>query len=587
MKISVTDQLKQTVFEAVKAAYPEIKINLEDIALEHPAAEEHGDYSSNIALKLVRQLKTNPQEISEKIVSIIQSSSSVKKKRSRFLDRREINIDSVEAKGGFINFKLSQEWLIGEMGKIGEIGELREKYGQNEALKNKKIMVEFAHPNTHKELHIGHMRTLITGEALARILEANGAKIFRANYQGDIGPHVAKAIWGTQQLLTKRKMSWAEAEKLSLKEKAHLLGEGYVEGNKEENKGEIDGLNTKLYQKDPSVKDVYQQTRKWSLDYYNAFYTRFSTKFDKLYFESGVAEAGKKIVLENVPKIFEKSDGAVVFPGEKYGLHTRVFVTTDGNPTYEAKDMALAPAQFADFAFDWCVHVVANEQAGYFKVIIKALELIDPKFEGKESHLSMGMVQLVGQKISSRTGVLVTVDGLLDEVKNLLKEHTKNEEILEAATIGAVKYSVLKTAPTLNSTFDLEKTVALDGDSGPYLQYTYARARSVLRHAEVSQEASHLRLKKESPCQGLSFSSEELSILRFLYRFPEIVEAAAKQYAPNLLCTYLFELAKRFNNLYNNCPILGNDFRLKLTEATSIILSNGLKLLGIEAPERM
>ncbi len=540
------NQLKQSIFDAVKKAYPEVEIKLEDIALEHPAVEEYGDYSTNICLKL----KLDAKKVLEYLP------------------------EATLAGPGFINFKLTSEQLVSHMVQALKDGD---RYGQNSSLKGKKIMVEFAHPNTHKELHIGHMRTLITGEALSRILETCGAEVFRANYQGDVGPHVAKALWGI------RNIDLEKAEKLSLSEKAHLLGQGYIDGNKdyEEHKDEIDTLNKKLYQKDPSVMAVYNRTRKWSLDYYDSFYTRFYTKFNKLYFESDMADPGKKIVLENIGKVFTKSEGAIVFEGP----HTRVFITKDGNPTYEGKDMALAPAQFADFPFDTCIHVVANEQAGYFQVIIKALELIDPKFVGREYHLSMGMVQLVGKKISSRTGVIITVDGLLDDVKNLLKNLTKDEESLEPTTIGAVKYSVLRTAPVMNSTFDLEKSVSLDGDSGPYIQYTYARAKSVLRKSNGQWAMSEARGKPQNNVQ--SINNEEISILRFLYRFPEVVEAAAKNYSPNLVCSYLFELAKRFNNLYNNCPILENDFRLALTEAVSIVLKNGLTMLGIAALERM
>src|SRR5690606_16182807 len=212
-------------------------------------------------------------------------------------------------------------------------------------------------------------------------------------------------------------------ETLTDNEKAHLLGEGYVKGNQEyeAHKAEIDQLNNQLYQQHPEVMPVYQRTRQWSLDYYDSLYARFGTTFDKLYFESQIAERGKQIVLENVGTIFEESEGAIIFNGEKHGLHTRVFITAAGNPTYEAKEMGLAPTQYEDFAFDRNIHVVANEQAGYFQVVIKALQLLDwEKFKG-EYHLSMGMVDLVGQKMSSRTGVIITVDALLDEIKNALK----------------------------------------------------------------------------------------------------------------------------------------------------------------------
>ena len=311
------------------------------INLEHPEREEFGDYSTNIALTL-----KGGRVLAEKIATAIKPDEVIKK---------------VEvAGGGFINIWLQTDALSREIGCLPI----------SDKLAGKKIMVEFAHPNTHKELHIGHMRTLVTGEALARLNKAVGAEVFRANYQGDVGPHVAKAIWGTTKLIGERGLTWAEADKQGLAERAHLLGEGYVRGcaEYETQKNEIDELNKQIYSKDPRVWEVYELTRKWSLEYYQSFYERFGTKFDRLYFESEVYESGKKIVEDNVGKAFERSEGAVIFDGEKYGLHKRVFVTTAGTPTYEAKDMALAPLQYMEFPFDKCIHVVGNEQESYLAV---------------------------------------------------------------------------------------------------------------------------------------------------------------------------------------------------------------------------
>lgn len=581
-KTKISQQLQEMIAKAVNAQFEGLNLHFEAISLEHPTLEEHGDYSSNVSLQLAKQLGKNPREMATLIVADLQQSISADK--SKLVEKVEV------AGAGFINFWLRQEYFVQEALKIQE---LQDKYGEGESLSGKKIMVEFAHPNTHKEMHIGHMRTLITGESLARIFNFSGAEVFRANYQGDIGPHVAKAIWGTVRILDETGKTWDEAEKLSLKEKSHLLGQGYIRGNHEyeENKNQIDQLNKQLYLNDPLVTPIYERTKKWSLDYYEAFYRRFYTKFDRLFLESEVAQEGKRIVEENVGKVFEKSDGAIIFAGENFGLHTRVFVTKDGNPTYEGKEMALGPMEFKEFPFDKCIHVVASEQAGYFQVVIKALEQLDPKFIGREFHLSMGMVQLVGKKISSRTGVIITVDGLIDDVKELLRpklhsdgfSEDEKEAVLEAATIGAVKYSVLKSGPLLNATFDLEKSVALDGDSGPYIQYTFARAKSILRKSKI--ESTKLKVDSKS-----EIVAEEMALLRWLYRFPEVVEQTAQTYSPNIIATYLFELAKRFNNFYNSVPILGSEnevFKLALVESTSIVLKNGLNLLGIESLERM
>ena len=549
----------------------DLKLKAVKFSVEHPENMTWGDFSTNAGIIISNKVTPSLRKgVTFNICDRLKTEPNLAKIASK-----------IEVAGaGFINISIRLESIITQTNKLlkDDVTRLRQGFGGQ-----RKIMVEFAHPNTHKEMHIGHMRTLIVGEALARILTAAGAQVFRANYQGDIGPHVAKSIWGTQKILAAEKSSWNQAEKLSLTEKAHLLGRGYVRGNQdyEANKTEIDQLNTKIYAHDQSIEPIYQQTRKWSLDYYGSFYQRFGTKFDRLFFESEVAEKGKEIVLKNLDKVFKKSAGAVVFPGENYGLHTRVFVTQDGNPTYEAKDMGLAPAQFKAFPFDRCVHVVANEQAGYFQVIIKALELLDQKFIGREYHLSMGMVNLIGKKISSRTGEIITVDGLLEEVKENLKSLAKNQEALEAVTIGAVKYSVLKTGCRQDVAFDIKKSVSLDGNSGPYLQYTYARAKSVLAKAKI-QQGPALPGGKNGP-----LNQEESTLLRTLYRFEEVVVQAAEQLAPNLIANFIYDVAQKFNSFYNQHRVIGNDFRLWLTGATAEILNRGLNLLGIDAPESM
>lgn len=580
--------IKEEVEKLIQQTLGELKLEGSEsplrVELEHPENTEHGDFSTNIALQVAKSMQKSPQAISQEIVSLLG------KQNSPFVER-------AEALNGFVNVYLKEDVLVEA---LRETSKQKESFGNNSSQKGKKIMVEYAHPNTHKELHIGHMRTLVTGEALARIFSACGAKVFRANYQGDIGPHVAKAIWGTEQILQERGMSWEKAEKLGLAEKAHLLGQGYVKGNQEyeSSKDEIDELNTKLYGKDKEVTPVYLRTRKWSLDYYDSFYNRFGTKFNKLYFESEVAEAGKKIVEENMGKVFEESDGAVIFDGEKHGLHKRVFLTQDKNPTYEAKEMGLAPVQYKDFAFDLNVHVVANEQSGYFDVVLKALELVDEKFRGREYHLPMGMVQLVGEKISSRTGVIVTVDDVLNETTKLLSElittegfsEKEIEEIKEVGTIAAVKYSVLKTGAKSNVLFDLESSVALDGNSGPYLLYTYARCRSIIRKADIKVNKSML-LRSSEVLSGLS--KEELDILRLAYRFPEVVQEAAEKYAPNLICSFVFDLAQKYNTFYHTHPVLSADtveqkeFRLLLTSVVAQLISNSFSLLGIKTLEKM
>lgn len=341
------------------------------------------------------------------------------------------------------------------------------------------------------------------------------------------------------------------------------------------------------------------------MDYYDEFYTKFYAKFDRLFFESEVSRCGKKIVEENMDRVFVKDkDGSVVFPGEKYDLHTRVFVTSLGYPTYEGKEMCLGFKEYEAFPFNKIIHVVGSEQAGYFKVVFKALELLDiEKFKSTQYHLSMGMVNIVGMKISSRTGEILRVDDLVEKVRakvnELIKEGkiTSNdkEKVAEQIAIGAIKYSVLKVGVGQNVEFDIEKSVSLDGNSGPYLQYTYTRTQSVLAKGKSQ------KVKVKSEIQNSKLEQEEMSLLRTIHRYPEVVGEAAKMLSPNILCSYLFDLAQKFNLFYQRHSILGGSegregkerledtrqFRLTLTEGVGIILKNGLNLLGIKAPERM
>lgn len=594
--------LKEEIRSLLEQILKNLDIMIDTISVDYPTDSQFGDYSTNVALVAAKKAGKNPMELAEKIVSEL----GIRNQELKIFN--EIHV----AKPGFINFWISSDSLLTSLNHFSK---------PKTEMSGKKIMVEFAHPNTHKEMHIGHMRTLITGESLSRLLESIGADVYRANYQGDIGPHVAKAMFGIQELMRNMEKEqgknyneiFEEIMKWSNKDKAHFLGRGYAEGVKlyESDKlvREIDEVNAFLYQKCAGGKitsllrkeeqkklwNLYRETRQWSLDYYDEFYERFYTKFNRLFFESEMVAEGPRIVNENIGKVFEKSGDTVIFPGEKYGLHTRVFITAKGYPTYEGKEMANAYTEYQAFQFDKKIHVVANEQVGYFKVVFKALELIDPeRFAGKQEHLSMGMVQLKDRKMSSRTGDVLTVDWLLDQIKERIERvvdegrisSEDKKQTIEQIVIGAVKYSVLKVSATQDVVFDIESSVSLDGNSGPYLQYTYARTQSVLR--KVKSE----KLKAKSLSEDFILKAEERNVLRLLVRFPEIVEEAAVRYSPNILCTYLFELAQAFNFFYQKLPILksdenARDFRLQLTDKTGDVLKQGLSLLGIAAPNQM
>ncbi|PIP17301.1 MAG: arginine--tRNA ligase [Candidatus Portnoybacteria bacterium CG23_combo_of_CG06-09_8_20_14_all_37_13] len=501
---------------------------------------EFGDFTIE-CFDLAKKLNNKPIEIAQVLAAEIQGASAV---------------------GPYLNFKIDYQKFSKEL--LGEILTNKEKYGQSNLGKKQKIILEFAHPNTHKAFHIGHLRNIITGESLARILENSGYKIIRANYQGDVGLHIAKCLYNLK------------SEKL--KDKIKLLSQAYVAGNKayeenEEAKKEIQELNQKIYQQDKSIKKIYQQTRQWSLDYFDKIYKRLDTKFDRLYFESEVFEKGKKIVLQN-PNIFKKSEGAVIFEGEKYNLHNRVFINSKGQATYEAKDLALAELQLKEYNPDKIIHLVGPEQSEYFKVLFKALEFTLPTSKNREMHLPYGWVRLKKGKMSSRLGNVIAGEWLLDEVKKRLNNQ---EEIAQAA----IKYSILKTNRQKDMAFDIKKSINLFGDSGPYLQYTHARIKSILRKQKASQI-------KQTP----ELLEQEKNIILKLSLFPDIIEQSVREYEPSIIAKYLFDLAQIFSNYYHQAPILKAEankkfFRLNLIKAISIILKRGLCLLGITAPEKM
>lgn len=567
LKVMIARQIKKDLGKALQ----KLKISSSKLALEHPVNPDHGDYSTNIAMRVKKKDLPSSFDLATKIVNTWRSGGL-----PGYLAKIEV------VKPGFINLWLQNEYFISQIEEV-----IKKKYRLGRISKEKKgIMVEFAHPNTHKQFHIGHLRNISLGENVCRLLEANNYEVYRVNYQGDVGLHVAKCLWGFLKL--------KKPTPRSLEKKIELLGKAYIKGNKayetdEKARAEIEQLNRQIYDQDKEIMSLWKETRNWSLQYFNQIYQRLGTKFDRLYFESQVADEGKKIVMSNLKKkVFEQSEGAVIFRGEKFGLHNRVFINQQGLPTYEAKDMALAKKQFADFSPLKIIHVVGPEQKGYFEVVFKALGQVYPRIVDREFHLMYGWVRLKNGKMSSRTGDVILGEWLLEEVKKRLSKHFKmSEKIAEKVAVGAVKYSMLKFSPQSEIVFDIEESISLEGDSGPYLQYTHARCQSVLAKSEKD-----LR-NEEFVFPYLHLKTEEQNLLRTLYKFPEVVQQAGEKFSPNLVCSFLFDLAQKYNVFYNKHSILKADnkelirFRLFLTLAVSQIIKTGLNLLGIATPERM
>ena len=560
-------EIKKEICSALSEVLKGLKIA--DFKIILTSDNLHGDFSTNIPLVIFPKVKEKfkkPVDLADFIVNQLQ--------------KKLPEIETIEvSKPGFINFFLSKKYLLQEIDQIAS----SKNYGKGALLSGKKIMLEFADPNPFKQFHIGHLRNITLGESYARLMEFQGVNIWRVNYQGDVGMHVAKAMWGIQN--SKGKMQNLKSKNQKIK----FLGEAYSTGARayeenEKTKKEIQEINLKIYRKeDDQLNELWQQGRKVSLDHFEEIYKRLGTKYKRYYFESEVAEPGREFVLAHLRGgIFEKHEGAVVFRG---GDHTRVFVTKDNYATYEAKDLALAKIKFDDFKYDKSIIITANEQIEYFKVVFEAMKKVLPQLAKKTVHDSFGFVNLKDGKMSSRSGNVITGEWLLDEAKKRLSDQFRemDGETLEKVAVGAVKYSMLKFSRKSDITFSFDESISLEGNSGPYIQYTYARTQSVLAKIQNSE----FRIQSS---ESVKFEKEELLVLRLLVQFPQIAEEAGENFAPNLLCNYLFELSKKFNNFYQKHKILqskNQEFRLQLTSAVGQILSTGLYLLGIEAPEKM
>ncbi len=568
-------QLHELTLQAALKAYPEAE--LPPFTITHPEDEEHGDYSANIALILAKQVGESPRAVAEKVIEK--------------LDSVEI-VERIEIAGpGFINFYLKPEFFWSH---VQQAFEQLDGYGKTDQGTGKTVMFEYGQPNTHKVAHIGHLYSYCYGESCSRLLESQGYTVIRANYQGDAGPHVAKCLWAY--------LKHNQADPETLGEKVTYLQQCYQEGSgaydsDPEAKREIDALNRGIYQKDPEIMPIWEKTRQWSLDAYNDFEGRLGIAYNRHFLESEVYTLGQKTVRDNVGKIFEEDQGAIIFRGENYGLHTRVFINQHGNPTYEAKDIGLIQKKREEFDFDLAVIETGNDQKEYWRVVKQAMELLFPELIGKIATLHHGMVNLSTGKMSSRTGQILSAFSLVEMVKEQISAFIKEsrdypeaerEAIAELVAVGAIKYSFLRSAAGKDIMFDVESSLSFEGNSGPYLQYAFARCRSVLAKANFTDES--INVLGDLPVSELK--SEELQVLRYLYRFGEVVGQAASNYAPHMVAGFLFELASRYSLFYGQHQIITDDaktteFRLALTAATAQVLKNGLHLLGIGVADRI
>ncbi|MFH0978532.1 MAG: arginine--tRNA ligase [Candidatus Woesearchaeota archaeon] len=541
------------------------------IALAQPPDQSMGDLAF-ACFELAKSQHKNPADIAGELATALKPEGLVKK---------------IEAMGPYVNFFVDKQALFALLSK--QIERKKDRFGAGKR-QRERIMVEFFHANTHKAVHIGHVRTMCLGIALSNILEFYGHKVFRANYQGDIGPHVVKCIWGLMRF----------KEEPSNESKLKWLGEIYtrahhlIDGN-EELEQEIKSMTKKLYDGDPELVKIWKETRQWCLDDFNKMYEEFGVKFDRLFFESEVEPRGKKIVKDLLKKgIAKESEGAIIMDLEQHGLGIFLLLRNDGVALYSTKDLALAQLKFKEFKVERNIHVVGAEQELYFRQLKKTLELIGSPNANKLYHLSYGLVMLPEGKMSSRVGTVVLYEDLKQRLYDAAEKSTRErhddwdaskiDQTKRLLAFSALKFGMVSRETNKSLLFDWDKALDFEGETGPYVQYAFARICSILRKHDKP-------LAKRIDYNLLSAPHEE-RIISLLSGFESRVSEAATHYRPYVLAKFLVELAQAFNEFYHACPILQEKeglmhARLALITSVRQVLANGLMLLGIQAPEMM
>jgi arginyl-tRNA synthetase len=554
--------LIQAITVSVKKLY---NIELDTVAITRPDSQ-FGDFATNVAMHVTKEASLPPKQIADSIVSDITAAS--------YKWLRDVSV----AGPGFINFFVTDTYLLDIYSSTP-----RQMYA------NKNVIAEYSDPNAFKSLHAGHLYTTLVGNAVANILEATGATVHRLNYGGDVGLHAGKAMWGIVTFLGGEYPE--KLQEVPETERTNWLSQRYVEGNtayesSDQQKQEIIAVNKRVYaihtdsDHDSDFAKIYWACREWSYDGFKNLYNELQVHpFDEYIPESLVTPLGIATVEKGKDLgVFEESEGAVVYSEEKSGLHTRVFITSSGLPTYEAKELGLAMYKWQKYQFDKSLVITANDIVEYMKVLFSAIANFYPEVEQRTTHLTHGIIKLSGgRKMSSRTGnVLMAADIVESAIQANTDSSGKDDRDV---AIGAIKYAFLKQRIGGDIIYDPEESISLNGNSGPYLQYAHARARSILAKSSVISSDTVENL-----------DDHERLLAAKLSEYTEALDKAATDLMPHHICTYLYDLSQVFNRFYENSKVIGDDreqVRKLLVERYADTLKAGLRILGITAPDHM
>jgi arginyl-tRNA synthetase len=538
--------------------------------IEVPPQEDLGDFAFPCFI-LAKKEKKSPMVIAEDLAE-------------KFRKELPKEISNVDFKGAYVNFFIDKTILA-----KGVLAKVKKKDFGKLKLDNKKIGVEYPSPNTNKSLHIGHLRNMAIGGAITNMVENVGNKVFHSNLFNDRGILISKSMVGYEKF-AKGKTPSSEGIKGD-----RFVGDLYIKFTKESADNpkleEVAKENLQLWESGgKKTRELWKKMNSWVYKGMQETFDKFGlAKFDKSYYESEMYTKGKKIVEKGLKKgLFKKKDGAVIIDLEKEKLGEKVLIRSDGTSVYITQDLFLAEQKLKDFNLDSSYYVVACEQDYHFRVLFSILEKLGLKKDWR--HLSYGMVSLPSGKMKSRLGTAISADDLIDETQKLardgivkravgkLSKKELDDRSLKIA-LAAIKYNLLKVDIHKGIVFNSEEALAFEGDTGPYLLYSYARASSIIR-----------KVKSKAAVKIIDLKDAESKLLKKIDSFEDVLVRSYRDLAPNLIANYCFELAQIFNEFYHACPVMGSieeGFRLKLVDAFRVTLKKGLELLGIEAIEEM
>jgi arginyl-tRNA synthetase len=595
MEVFLRDKIK----EAIKVLYnQELPDKL--ILIQDTKKDFIGDFTF-VVFPVLRFSKITPEQTGESI--------------GTYLVNNVKEIGSYNVIKGFLNIVVSDKWWIESFKELSDTKSIVSGYTVSSP---ETILVEYSSPNTNKPLHLGHVRNNLLGFSLYRILSSCGHRVIKTNIVNDRGIHICKSM------LAWKKFSDGETPSTSGMKGDHLVGKYYVrfekeyrkqidklisEGLDEESAGnkaplmkEARDMLLKWEKGDREVVSLWEMMNSWVYEGFNETYTKMGVDFDKIYYESDTYKEGKEIVLKalNNKVLYKNDDGSVWADLTDEGLDQKLLLRSDGTAVYMTQDLATAASRHNDYNFDKCIYVVGNEQNYHFQVLKAILKKMGFPWSDGLIHFSYGMVELPEGKMKSREGTIVDADDLIKEMIDTAREvslqlgkledysEDEKEEIFRKIGLGALKYFILKVDPRKNMTFNPAESIDFNGNTGPFIQYTYARIKSVLKKAMQSDITENI-----SSLPGVKPLAKELYLIKLLRKFGPTVSEAAAGYSPALIANYCYDLAKEFNQFYHDHSILGEkdsskrSFRLTLSRVTCEVLLSGMGLLGIDMPERM